>query len=149
MIGDRQRIAVALIAEQELALVVGAPQFVGALAGGQSCALRPTPHPAAALDQTVAIKHGMNGAFGRDGNTGEAPQQAFLDLSSAPAGVLALHVQNEVLDLKGKLVGVAIGTTTPIVQPLDPTLLVAIENLVARLAGNAKLPAKFRHRFAG
>ncbi len=32
MIGDRQRIAVMTIAQQELALVIGTPQFVGTLA---------------------------------------------------------------------------------------------------------------------
>ena len=34
MIGDRQRIAVLTIGEQELALVIGAPQFIGTLANG-------------------------------------------------------------------------------------------------------------------
>ena len=32
MIGDGQRVAVVMIAQQELALVIGAPQFIGALA---------------------------------------------------------------------------------------------------------------------
>src|ERR1700758_3723435 len=34
MVGDRQRIAVLTIGEQELALVIGAPQFIGTLANG-------------------------------------------------------------------------------------------------------------------
>jgi len=32
MIGDGQRVAVLMIAQQELALVIGAPQFIGSLA---------------------------------------------------------------------------------------------------------------------
>src|SRR5215831_14961089 len=34
MIGDRQRVAVMMIPQQELALVIGAPQFIGTLANG-------------------------------------------------------------------------------------------------------------------
>src|SRR5260221_2931955 len=34
MVGDRQRIAVLTIGEQELAFVIGAPQFIGTLANG-------------------------------------------------------------------------------------------------------------------
>src|SRR6266851_8612624 len=34
MIGDGQRVAVLTIAQQELALVIGAPQFIGSLAQG-------------------------------------------------------------------------------------------------------------------
>jgi hypothetical protein len=63
--------------------------------------------------------------------------------------VLALHVQDVVLHLKGKLVGVAIGTAAAIGESLDPALLIAVEDLVAGFARDAKLSAKFRHRFAG
>jgi hypothetical protein len=38
--------------------------------------------------------------------------------------------------------GIAEGASTSVGQPLHPTLLVAIEDLVAGLAGDAKLPAK-------
>src|SRR6202046_1964469 len=62
----------------------------------------------------------------------------------APAGVLLLYVQDKILDLKGKPVGVAERTPAAVRQPLNAALLVAVENLVARLARNPKLPAKFR-----
>ncbi len=91
----------------------------------------------------------MDGALGRDGNTGEPPQQALADLARTPAGVLTLDVQNVVLYLKRKLVGIAIRTPASVGEPLNAAFLVAIEDLVARLTGNAKLPAKFRHRLAG
>jgi hypothetical protein len=63
--------------------------------------------------------------------------------------MLALHVQNIVFHLKRKLVGVPIGATTAIGQPLHPALLIAIEDFIARLAGDPELPAKFRHPLAG
>src|SRR5256885_16372149 len=41
MIGDRQRIAILTISEQELPFVIGAPKFVGTLAQGEvPCARR-------------------------------------------------------------------------------------------------------------
>jgi len=103
----------------------------------------------AALHQTVAIQHRMDGAFGRDGDAGEPPEPALSDLTGAPAGVLALHVQDVVLHLKGKLVGLPKGTSAPIGQSLYPAFLVAIEDLVAGFAGDSELPAQFRHWLAG
>jgi hypothetical protein len=63
--------------------------------------------------------------------------------------VLPLNVQNVVLHLKRKLVGIAIGTPASVGEPVNAAFLIAIEDLVAGLAGDAKLPAKFRHRLAG
>jgi len=83
----------------------------------------------------------MDGALRRDGNTGESAQQALANLTSTPAGVLALHVEDEVLHLKRKLVGVAIRAPASVGEPLNAAFLVAIEDLVASLAGNPKLPA--------
>ena len=91
----------------------------------------------------------MDGAFGRDGNTGESADQTFADFAGAPAGVFALHVQDEIFHLKGKLVGIAIGTSASLDEPLNPAFLITIEDLVTGLAGDAKLSAKFRHRLAG
>jgi hypothetical protein len=91
----------------------------------------------------------MNGAFGRDGDTGKSADQALADFPSPPAGVLVLHLQNKVFHLERKLVGVAVRTTTPVCEPLQATFLIAIEDLVTGLAGDPELPAKFRHRLAG
>ncbi len=91
----------------------------------------------------------MDRAFGGDLDTREPPDQALSDLTGAPAGVLALHVQDKVLHLEGKLMGISIGTPAPIGEPLNSTLLVAIEDLVAGLAGDPELPAEFRHGLAG
>src|SRR5713101_2918410 len=103
----------------------------------------------ASLHQTVAIQHRMNGAFGRYRDTGEPADQALSDLTSTPGGVLALHVQDIVLHLKRKLVGIPIGTPASVGQPLNATFLIAIEDLITRLAGDRELSAEFRHRLAG
>src|ERR1700693_762704 len=62
--------------------------------------------------------------------------------------VLVLYVQDEVFDLERKLVGVAIRTSASVREPLHAVFLITIEDLIAGLAGDAKLPAKFRHRLA-
>src|ERR1051325_2031919 len=108
-----------------------------------------TTYAATALDQTMAIEYGVNGAFRGDGNTGKSAEQTLANLASTPAGVLVLHVQNEVLKLKRKLVGVTIRAAASVGKPLNAALLVTIEDLVAGFARDAKLPAKFRHRLAG
>src|SRR5574340_1014633 len=149
VIRDRQRIAILTIAQQELAFVIGAPQFVGALPHRESRTLSTTAHAAATLHQTVAIQHRMNGALGGDGNAGKSTEQALANLSRTPAGMLALHVQDEVFHLEGQLVGVAIGAAASVGQPLNAALLIAIENLVPGFARDPELSAEFRHRLAG
>src|SRR5215469_14764226 len=107
-----------------------------------------TTDAAAPLHQAVAIEHGMDGAFGRNGDAGEPADQTLADLARTPTGVLMLHAQDVVLHLKGEFIGVAIGTSAPVGQPLHPTFLVAIKDLVAGLAGDAELPAQLRHGLA-
>src|SRR6202047_3902556 len=102
----------------------------------------------AALDQSMTIEHGMDGTFGGDGDVGESAKEALANLAGAPAGMLTLHVQNIVFHLEGKLVGIAIGTSASIGKSFQHTLLVAIEDFVAGLTGDTKLPAKISHRLA-
>jgi hypothetical protein len=83
------------------------------------------------------------------GNARESADQAIANFASTPGGVLTLHVQNEVLYLKRKLVGVPIGTPASVGEPLNTTFLITIEDLVTGLTGNPKLSAKVRHRLAG
>jgi hypothetical protein len=68
---------------------------------------------------------------------------------STPAGAFALHVQDVILHLKRKLVGIAIGTAAAIGKPFKTALLITIEDLVPGLSGDTELPAKFRHWLAG
>src|SRR5260370_8988742 len=90
----------------------------------------------------------MNRAFGGDGDVGEPPDQALADLTGAPTGVFALHVQDKVLHLKRELMSIAIGAAASVRQPLNAAFLIAIEDLVAGFAGNSELPAELGHRLA-
>ena len=99
MISDRQRVAVFVIAEQELPFVLSAPQLVGALAQGESGPVRAPTHAAAALDQAMAVQHRMDGALGGNRHPRKSTQQALADLAGTPAAMLVLYVQDEVLDL--------------------------------------------------
>src|SRR5260221_13033739 len=97
----------------------------------------------------MAIEHRMDGALGRDGNSGESAQEALANLAGTPGRVLALHVQDEVFHLEGKLMRIAVGPSAAVRQPLHPTLLVAAEAFAARLAGHPRRPAQFLHFLAG
>jgi len=63
--------------------------------------------------------------------------------------VLVFYVEEVVLHLKGKLMGVAIRSTTSIGEPFYAGILIAIEDLVTGFARNPELPAEFRHGLAG
>jgi hypothetical protein len=57
-----------------------------------------------------------------------------------PSRGLALYVQDEVFDLKRKLVGVAIRTSASVREALHAAFLITIEDLIAGLAGDALRP---------
>jgi hypothetical protein len=63
--------------------------------------------------------------------------------------VLVLYLQDEVFDLEWESVGIAIRTSASVRKPLHAAFLITIEDLITGLAGDAKLPTKFRHRLAG
>src|ERR1700730_12335436 len=94
----------------------------------------------------MAIQHRMDRALGGDLDTGKSADQALSNLASSPGGVFTLHIQDIVLHLKGKLVGIPIGTSAPVREPLNAAFLVAIEDLIAGLAGDRELPAELRHQ---
>src|SRR6266403_1385222 len=85
----------------------------------------------------------------RNSHPGESAQEALANLAGTPGRVLALHVQDEVFHLEGKLMRIAVGPSAAVRQPLHPTLLVATEDFVACLARDPKLPAEIRHLLAG
>src|SRR5579884_2272179 len=64
MVGDRERIAIALIAELELALIVGAPQLIRSEARRQRCSFCAGSRALQARDQPVPIQDRMNSAAG-------------------------------------------------------------------------------------
>ena len=101
MVGDGQRIAVPAVAEFELTLVIGAPQFVGCHAGGKWGAAGAMARAADGFNQAVPMQDSMDRALGRDARNGivEAAQQQLADLASAPVRLLALEGDDQFLDL--------------------------------------------------
>ena len=84
----------------------------------------------------------MDGALGRNADVAvQPPDQQLADLARAPVRLLALEPDNQALDLRRQLVGIAHRPPRAVAQRLKPVLLVAIEDLVAGLAGDAELPA--------
>src|ERR1700730_4183345 len=107
MIGDRQRITVAAVAQLELALEVDTPQIIGYGALRQRRAARAVARPAAAPDQAVAIEHRMDGAFGGNPDIAvESPNQPLANLARTPMRLVGLQADNQGLDLGRQLVGV-------------------------------------------
>src|SRR5215472_5374281 len=96
----------------------------------------------------MTIQDSMNRTFGWNFDARESSCKTLPDFTGAPARVLLLHMQNIVLYLKRQLVRIVMGSTAAVGQPLHPTFLIAIEDLVTGFAGDAELPAQFRHRLA-
>src|SRR5215813_5012486 len=96
----------------------------------------------------MAIEHRMNGAFGRHANVAiEPPDQELPDLARAPMWLLGFELDNQGLDLRRQLVGIADRSSGAVAQRLKPVLVVAIEDLVAGLAGYAEIPTDLCHGF--
>jgi hypothetical protein len=135
-----------VIGEHELALIVRTPQGVGLIGSGKACALglEVTPAPAAA-DQTMAVQDSMHGA---DGGQAHAQSQALdplADLRSTPAGVLPTKLNDQRLHPLGHAVSLSVGSPGAICQALKAQVLVALVELMARLARDVELAAQRRH----
>ncbi len=141
MVGDGQRIAVAPIAELELALEVGAPQLIGRSAFGQRRAARAVARPAAALDQAVAVENRMDGAFGRNPDVAvEPPDQELADLARTPVRLLGLEPDDQALDLLRQLVGIAHRPPRAIAQGLPARAPCSDRKSCSRSCGRCRTP---------
>src|ERR1700749_2268123 len=100
-----------------------------------------------ALDQAMAIEHGMNGAFGRNPDIAcQPPEQELADLACAPMRLFPFEGDNQALDLLGQWVGITHWSPRAIAESLTTMLPVAVENLVAGFTRYPELPAHIRHR---
>src|SRR6516225_12468205 len=61
--------------------------------------------------------------------------------------LLVLQPNDQTFDLSRQLIGIAYGPPGAVSQSLQAMLLVAVEDLVAGLAGDAELPADLGHGF--
>ena len=149
MVGDRQGVTVAAIAELELALEVGAPQVVGIGACRQRRAVGAVAPDSGAVDQAVAVEHRMHGAPGRQAHVaGKLANEQFADFARAPMRLVALEIDDQPLHLVRQLVGIAHRPARAIGERLEPLIPIAIEDLVAGLAGNAEIAAHLAHALA-
>src|SRR5438067_5313970 len=99
-----------------------------------------------ALDETMAIEHGVDGAAGRNLDlTGKATQQTFADLACTPVGFLPFEMENGSLYLRRQLVAVTPGPTRTVGQRFQTEFFVTVENLVAGLARDSKLATQSGH----
>jgi hypothetical protein len=144
-IGDRQRIAIAPIGKHELALVVGAPKVIGLTGKGKCCSGGPVAPPHPALDQAMAIENRVDRTDGWGVHIRIEPRELVPDLRRAPARLVLLEAHDLRLDLERQLVGVPIGPARAIREPVQADLVVAREDLVAGLTGDAELGARHRH----
>ncbi len=134
MIGDGQRVAVALVAKHEFAFVIGAPQIIRANALGKSGARCPRSRSRRVGHQAMTIQDGVDRAAGRYFDcVRQSPQQALADLACAPIWLLALGCDDCRFDLLGQLIGVPDRPSSPVTQPLQATLFIPLEDLIARL----------------
>src|SRR5215213_2111275 len=93
----------------------------------------------------MAVKDRMDGAFGRRGDHREVAHELGSDLRCTPAGMFTPQPYDRPLQLKGELVGMSIGASAAIEQPLIPQVLIAGEDLVTGGPGDAELTAYPRH----
>ncbi len=151
LVGHRQGVTVAAVARLELALEIGAPQIVGAGGLRQRRALglvRPAPL-AGLAHKAVLVEHGVDRRPGRNAHVaGQPAHQQFPDLARAPVRLVAPGLDDQPLDLVGQLVGVSDRSPRAIAKRFKTLLLVAVEDLVAGLAGNPELPAHIAHAFS-
>src|SRR5262245_22429378 len=145
MIGDGQRIAVAAVAELELALEVGAPQIVrlrarrqrrssGALPWSGHALARPCRSRTAWIVLLAGTRTSPSSRRTRSSRILRAPQCGF-----------SVELDNQGLDLSRQLIGIAYRAFGAVVQRLKPVFLVAIKDLVVGLPRNAEIPAYVRH----
>ena len=96
----------------------------------------------------MPVEDGVDGADGGAANSRIPAPEALSDLRRAPARILLLEPYDQRLDLHRELIGMPIRPPASIRETIQAAVLVAGVDLVAGLAGNAKLPAEAGHLLA-
>jgi hypothetical protein len=100
------------------------------------------------VDAAMAIQDGVDRANGGQMRPGELLPELLADLGRAPARVLALHADDRRFDWRRQPIRLPMAAVASIAKGLDPTVFVAVESLVAGLAGNPELGAQRCHLLA-
>jgi hypothetical protein len=148
VIGDGERVAVLPVTEQELALVVRAPEAVGRVSRGQRRAARLVAPALSPFDEPVAIECRVDRAHRRRRDHRVLTDQLVADLRCAPGRELFLDPEDRPLDLERQLVGLAVRGLAAVVESIEAACLVAVEDFVAGHPGDAELAAHRRHLLA-
>jgi len=96
----------------------------------------------------MAIEHRMHRADRGRVHIRIKPGQSFPDLRRPPARLVLLDAHDQRLDLDRELIGMAIRPARAVGEPFQACRVIACENLVAGLAGDAELTAQPRHLLA-
>src|SRR5258708_17435261 len=80
----------------------------------------------------MTVENGMDRTLGRYAHIrSQPPDQTLANLAGAPIGLLLFDLDNQALQLRGHLVGVAHRPARAIAQRFKPMLLVTIVDFVA------------------
>src|SRR5262249_48565551 len=107
------------IGKHELALVVGAPQFIRLGGARERRALSPVTSSGLSLDQAMAIEHRMHCADRGRVHIRIKPGQSFPDLRRPPARLVLLDAHDQRLDLDRELIGMAIRPARAVGEPFQ------------------------------
>src|SRR5688500_13682736 len=94
VITDGQWVTVLLVAEHELALVVGAPESIGRVGGGQWRTASLVAPAFSSLDEAIAVERSVDRAHRRWRDHRVLADQLVADLRGAPGDVLLLDPQD-------------------------------------------------------
>src|ERR1700685_1801084 len=97
------------------------------------------------VHQTVPIKHAMYSADRGELDILVLAADLLADLRSAPARVLALDLKDQLLDLKGQLAALPVGSAASVRQSFQSGILVSIKDFVSGFARDIELAAQHRH----
>jgi hypothetical protein len=100
------------------------------------------------LHEMVAIEHGVHRADGRQMRPGKLLPQLLADFGRAPARIFPLQADNRGLNRRRQPIRLPMRAMAPIAKGLHAAVLIAVENLVARLPRNPELGAQRRHLLA-
>src|SRR5512138_1092291 len=100
------------------------------------------------VHEAVAIQHRVDRADGWQMRAGELLPELFADLGRAPTRILPLQAHDRGFDGRWQPIRLPVRSMAPIAEGLNPTILVAVEDLVAGLPGNPELGAQRRHLLA-
>lgn len=147
-IAHRQRVAPQAVAQKKPALVVDGPDVVGMARRGQPRAghLVESWFASRPLGAAMPAKHPRDGAAGGQPPEPMRAAQQLLQLLRAPGAMLAPLAEDQLFDLRRRLLRAAVRSPAAFPQTGRAFLLITAQPLVAGLPAHLKVCAQLRHR---